>query len=188
MILFINACVRPGSRTRQLADRLLKRLAGEEEIKEVDLAAFSFPKADNDFIDLRSGLVERGDYSHPMFDPAKLFAAADVIVVAAPYWDLSFPAALKQYLEQICVLGVTFYYENDMPKGLCRAKKLYYVTTAGGPVFSDEYGYGYVKTLAQIFFGIPETEQIKAQGLDLFGADVESIMEKAKREIDELVI
>ena len=36
-----------------------------------------------------------------------------VIVIAAPYWDLSFPAVLKTYLEQINVLGVTFDYSDD---------------------------------------------------------------------------
>ena len=61
-----------------------------------------------------------------MFELARQFAAADQIVIAAPYWDLSFPAALKQYFEQINVLGITFAYTPEgVPKGLCRARKLY---------------------------------------------------------------
>ena len=34
-----------------------------------------------------------------MFDLAGQFAGADTIVIAAPFWDLSFPAALKQYMQ-----------------------------------------------------------------------------------------
>ena len=38
-----------------------------------------------------------------------------------------------EYFEQINVLGITFVYTPEgYPKGLCRAKALYYVTTAGG--------------------------------------------------------
>ena len=104
-------------------------------------------------------------------------------MIAAPYWDLSFPAVLKAYFEQINVLGLTFEYTDDgFPRGLCRAKKLIYVTTAGGPIISDEYGYGYVKALAQNFYGIPDVCQVKAEMLDVIGADVNGILNKALKE------
>ena len=178
MILFINSCVRPESRTMFLARILLEKIG--DEVKEVFLPGIEFPKADNAFITKRNDLIENCDYRDPLFDFAKDFAAADTIVIAAPYWDLSFPSMLKQYLEQICVLGITFCYENDMPKSLCKAKKLYYVTTAGGPIYSDAFGYGYVETLCRTFFGIEESRQIKAEGLDLIGADVEKILGKVE--------
>ena len=38
---------------------------------------------------------------------------ADEIVIGAPYWDLSFPAALKTYLEHCCVCDVTFHYTQE---------------------------------------------------------------------------
>ena len=99
----------------------------------------------------------------------------------APYYDLSFPAMLKQYFEQINVLGLTFTYsESGVPTGLCKAKSLYYVTTAGGPIISDDYGFGYVKALANTFYGIEDVKQIKAEGLDIVGADVEAILEKVE--------
>ena len=53
----------------------------------------------------------------------------------------------------------------------------------GGPVYSDAYGYGYVKALAQTFYGIPETDLICAEGLDLDGADPEAILQAAEKEI-----
>ena len=183
MILFLNACVRSESRTKQLADRLLTRL-DDKDVKEIRLWELDLPKVDETFINRRTELAGKNDFSDPMFDPAKDFAAADSIVIAAPYWDLSFPSVLKQYIEQICVVGLTFFYnEQDLPQTLCRAKKLYYLTTAGGPIIDDAYGYGYVKEIAQTFFEIPETFCIKAEKLDLVGSNPETIMAEAFEEV-----
>ena len=104
--------------------------------------------------------------------------------MGAPYWDLSFPSALKQYFEQINVLGITFAYRNDMPYGLCKAQKLYYITTAGGPVYSDDFGFGYVRALAQIFYGIQDVKCFKAENLDILGADPEKIVRRTMAEMD----
>ena len=176
-ILFLNACVRRGSRTKALADALLARLEGE--VEEVRLWEENFPKVDEAYILKRDECTARKDFSDEMFQLARQFAAADIIVIAAPFWDLSFPAPLKQYLEQVTVVGLTFHYtERGKPEGLCRAGKIYYVTTTGGPFFPEEYGYGYVKALADRFYGIRDTELIAAVGLDLEGADAESIIKE----------
>lgn len=42
-----------------------------------------------------------------MFKYAKQFAEADEIVIAAPYWDLAFPATVRIYFEAITVTGIT---------------------------------------------------------------------------------
>ena len=182
MILYVNTCVRAGSRTQRLARLLLSALGGEAE--EIRPAEIAFPTVDEAFLRRRDEAVAAGDRSAPIFDLARQFAQADTIVIAAPFWDLSFPASLKRYLEQVTVPGLTFAYaENGAPYGMCRAKKLFYVTTAGGQIRSEEYGCGYVKALAQSFFGIRETVLFKAEGLDVAGADVEAILQKTEREI-----
>ncbi len=181
-ILFINACVRRDSRTRRLADKLLARLGGP--IEEVRLDEVSFPVVDADFLDLRDRLIARGDFSDPAFDLARQFAGAETLVIAAPYWDLSFPAALKQYFEQINAVGVTFKYtEEGVPVGLCRARRLFYVTTAGGCYAPEEYGFGYIRALAKNYYGIQDVRLIEAVGLDLYGADVDAILASAEEKI-----
>ena len=195
MILFINACVRKESRTKILADRLLAELkedtkcnpendiknTAENVIEELRLEEMSFPVADEAFLHKRDALLAAGKFEDPLFAPARQFASADTIVIAAPYWDLSFPAALKQYIEQVNVVGITFEYTPEgFPRGLCRAKKLYYVMTAGGTYIPEEFGYGYVKALAQNFYGIQDVELIKAVGLDIIGADVNKIIGEAE--------
>ena len=182
MILYVNACVRKESRTKRLADRLLEKLNGT--VEEVRLDSISFPTVDRDFLIHRDELIAAGDFDNPLFALARQFAASGVIVVAAPYYDLSFPASLKQYLEQINVVGITFRYsEAGVPVPLCKAKRLYYVTTAGGNYVPDEFGFGYVKALAEGYYGIKDVELIKAVGLDIIGADVEGIMKEAEDRI-----
>ena len=84
---------------------------------------------------------------------------------------------MKQYIEAINVLGITFEYTPEgFPKGLCKANKLYYVMTAGGNYVPEEFGFGYIKALAQNFYGIENVELIKATGLDIIGADSETII------------
>ena len=183
MILYINACVRKESRTKRLADEVIKKLEGE--VQEVKLSDITFPSTDEEFLKQRDSLIAKEEWSDPMFDLARQFAAADTIVVAAPYWDLSFPAALKQYFEQINAMGITFQYTPEgTPEPLCKADKLYYVMTAGGAFVPEEYGFGYVKTLAQSFYGIGQVKLIKALGLDIYGADVEQIIDEAIRNIN----
>ena len=184
MIQFINACVRKESRTKQLADHVIASLA-DKDIKEIRLWELDFPKMNEAFINKRTDFCKEGNFSDPIFNPAKDFAAADTIVIAAPYYDLSFPSLLKQYLEQICVTGLTFFYnEQNIPEGLCKARKLYYITTAGGPIINDDYGYGYIRELAKTFFSIPEIIQVKAEMLDVIGFDAEAILAETIRKFD----
>ena len=184
-ILFVDACVRPESRTRALAEYLLEKLGGEVTV--LRLPEENMIPLDLEGLNTRDAAMKSGDLSHPSLCYARQFAGADTVVVAAPYWDLSFPALLKSYLEQICVTGVTFAYsEEGRPYGMCRAKRLFYVTTAGGPILSDAYGFGYLQELCRTFYGIPDVRCIRAEGLDIWGADVEAILETARETIDSI--
>ena len=175
-ILFINACVRKNSRTLVLAKNMIKDLIGE--ITELNLNMEDIAPLNTELLEKRDGLLKEGKLDSPMFRYAKQFANADEIVIAAPFWDLSFPAKLKIYLEQITVSGIPFKYLNGHPSGLCKAKKLTYITTSGGPIF-DDFGYAYVKTLAQKFYGIEKTEAVRAMNLDVDLISAEELLEKS---------
>ncbi|SCX31588.1 FMN-dependent NADH-azoreductase [Ruminococcaceae bacterium P7] len=176
MTLYINCCAREESRTDRLARAVLQKLGGD--FTELNLYEVNLKPLDKKTLNKRTALIEQGDYSDPIFDYAKQFASADTIVIAAPYWDLSFPATLKIYIENIYVTGiVSAYSESGMPVGLCKAKELYYVTTAGGP-YDPTYSYGYVESLAKNFFGIPVTHLVKAEMLDIVGNDAEEILRR----------
>ena len=175
-ILFINACVRKNSRTLVLAKKVMQDMDGE--ITELDLSVENIAPLDSVLLEKRESLLSNGKTDDPMLAYAKQFANADEIVIAAPFWDLSFPAKLKIYLEQITVSGITFEYINGRPSGLCKAKRLTYITTSGGPIFAD-FGYAYVKSLAQNFYGIQKTQAFRAMNLDVDMISVEELLEKA---------
>ena len=129
-ILYVNACVRKDSRTKMLARKLLSKLG--EPYEEICLEKIAFPLVNEEYLNKRDQLISSGNFQSPMFDLARQFSEAETIVIAAPFWDLSFPAMLKQYLEQINVVGIAFKYsEEGVPVALCKAKRLFYVTTAG---------------------------------------------------------
>ena len=184
-ILYVNACVRKESRTKRLAEKLLSRLG--EPYEELCLEKIAFSSVNEEYLNKRDQLISAGDFQNPMFALARQFSKAETIVIAAPFWDLSFPAVLKQYLEQINVVGITFKYsENGTPIDLCRASRLFYVTTAGGHYVPKEYGFGYIKALSQNYYGIQDVRQIVAVGLDIYGADADAILGAAEDTLAEM--
>ena len=178
-MLYVNACVRKESRTKRLAEQLLAKLGGTYE--EIRLEEIDFPVSSEKFLKRRDRLIAEGELQNPLFDLARQFSRAETIVIAAPYWDLSFPAMLKQYLETVNVVHITFRYSPEgVPVGLCRADRLFYVTTAGGYYAPEEYGFGYIKALAENYWGIRSVRKIEALGLDIDVADEEAIMAAAE--------
>lgn len=182
MILYVNACVRPESRTERIAKALLEKLGGE--YKELRLCDMDIAPILNDTLEKRNSLIAEGRFDDPMFDRAHLFADADSIVIAAPFWDYSYPSILKVFLENIYVIGIVSEYTADgRPHGLCRADNLYYVTTAGGR-FVPDYSYDHIKRLATDCFGIDRTQLIMADMLDVDGYDAEKILSEVISNID----
>lgn len=183
-LLFIDACVNRGiSRTEQLAQTLLKEMNqnGEYEIETLNLEDEDLKLFTGKESALRESLTRAGNFEGPLFTYAKQFAAADRIVVAAPYWDFSFPARMKCYLEQICVTGLTFTFSSKgIPGGLCHADSLHYVTTSGGSIGELNLGYEYLEKLCKVYYGINETVCYTAEELDIEGNSVEEIMKEAE--------
>ena len=138
-ILFVNACMRGPklSRTWRLSQAFLAACQAcwpQAEIVERDLTGCELPVLSGPMTDRRDRCFHTNPQD-PMFARAREMSRADLVVVAAPYWDLSFPAALKIYLEWASVLGITFHYtDQGVQEGLCRAEHLVYITTAGGMI------------------------------------------------------
>ena len=182
--LFINACTRKESRTLELSNYLLDKIDGNIEtinLYDLDLKPFT-----EEMINFRDKCIGENNFEDSMFGLAKKFVEADLIVIGAPTWDLSFPSVLKLFIEHINVIGLVFEYG---PTGdiisKCNANRLIYITTAGGPV-NEEQSFGYIKTLCNTFYGIKKLDFIKAEYLDEDNSNVEDILSKAKKDIDKL--
>lgn len=176
MTLYINCCVRSDSRTDRLARAVLEKTGS---FTELDLPAEEIRPLSEEMLNRRTALLAAGRLDDPMFRYARQFAEADKIVIAAPFWDGSFPSVLKVYIENIYAVGIVSKYDSSgRPVGLCKADELIYVTTAGGP-YIPEFSYGYIKMLAEQCFGIPKTRLVKAEMLDIEGFDAEQILADA---------
>ena len=183
MILFINAAFRSNSRTLRLAEAYLKKCEGE--VCKVDLGTAVVRPLDGQSLVVYNQSVAAHRFDDPMFDFSKQFAEADQIVIAAPFWNFSIPAVLHGYLELVCTQGITF---DLSPEGSyyskCKAKKLTYITTSGGFIPQEDHAFGYIRSLAEMFWNNPDVQYIKAEGLDIYGADVDrklaEAMEKAE--------
>ena len=191
-LLFINACVRgQKSRTLQLARRFLgawQHAHPEAVITERDLCRDRLSPQYPEVLEERDALWSAGKLDDPLFQPARQFAAASRIVIAAPFWDLSFPAILKIYLERISVTDITFgYSDQGAMLGLCRAEKLLLITTRGGYYAGSplEMGARQLEALCAMY-GIPSFQCLTAQGLDDIRNDKEAILAQAMDQAEKL--
>ncbi len=182
-ILYIDCCIRgEQSRTRKLAEAFLDVLSARADVAIDRLTLMDEPliPLENGFFWQRERLIESGELNHPRFRYAHQFQQADRIVIAAPFWDLSFPALLKVYIENLCVQGITFDCGEIGTYGICRATKMLLLTTRGGALEGSEMDNGtkYLGDMAK-FFGIPQFTHVAADGLDLGLEPVEAILARA---------
>lgn len=194
-VLFINACVRGGrSRTLKLARHFLsayEKSHPEDQVTERNLMVERLEPQYPEVLEARDALWAAGRLDEPMFAPARQFAAADKIVIAAPFWDLSYPAILKIYLERISVTNVTFGYDDQGNNvGLCRASKLLLITTRGGNFSMPEtewmeMGARQLQALC-VMYGVPSFQLLCAEGLDDVRNDKEALLNDAMERGTEL--
>ena len=183
-LLFIDGCISqrgPDSRTRALANAFLSAFRESHPGAEVETAALEaldlkpfLPAA----LNRRDELAAVGAFGAPVFDLARQFQAADKIVAAAPFWDLSFPAVMRTYIEHISANGLCYHYEADGCHGDCRADRLAYLTSGGDFEQPESLGVLYWKQLAKMF-GIPRFDYVFAGGLDVDPAKTPESMDAA---------
>ena len=180
-LLLIDCCIRKEeSRTKRIMDAFLSAVPDDCAVEHLVLTEENLSPLTGDFFAQRQRLLENHDYTHPRFRYAKQFAAADIIVIAAPFWDLAFPALLKIYIEQVSLDGITFGADETGLVGLCRATDMVFLTARGGFYTGDalEMGSRYLDAL-HTFFGIGRYRCIAADGMDVAGFDAKAALEKA---------
>ena len=85
---------------------------------------------------------------------AVIFAFATIAAISASAtWTLSTEGVPSGCTHVISdgnwKIGVFRYSDDGRPVGLCRARRLFYVSTSGGPAETDPFGFGYVEALAK---------------------------------------
>ena len=180
-IFYVDACLRTGSNTKKIADAIIAKLSERYDIETVRLSEYAFPVVDNDILNDRANGIVPDEY----VAMAKKLANADRIVIAAPFWDMSFPGALKVFLENMSLFNVTFGSNEKECYGLCKAEKVLYITTRGMDISTGgdlEQATPYLKAIGKLW-GLGELHVISAQNMDY--STEEQKAEKVKNAIEE---
>ena len=168
-VLVVDCCIRRQGRTRELMESFIAALPEHCRVTRLRLEEENLSCLTGAFFEAREALLAQGRLDHPRFRYAHQFAQAEEIVVAAPFWDLSFPALLKVYIEQVSVDG--------------KAQHLVYLTTRGGVYTGDpmEMGSRYMDAMHS-FFGIKDYICIAADAMDTSSYDGKALLRQAKEE------
>ena len=172
-LLFVDCCISQrgaDSRTRAVADAFLDTFGANHPEAEVETVTpeqlLALKPFDVEMLNDREALAGAGAFDAPVFDLARQFRGADAVVVAAPYWDLSYPAALRTYVEYISAVGLTYHYEADGCHGDCKAQRLVYLTSGGDFEHEDSIGVLHWRQLCGLF-GVKRFDYVFAGGLDI---------------------
>ncbi len=182
-LLWINACIRKqDSRTLKLSGGLTEALSKRYSVEEIDLTSSALQPITAERYRSRN---ERR-YEPRVLEYAEKFAAADRVVIAAPFWDMSFPSVLKVFFENISINGITFAdTEDGRTRGLCAASKMLLITTRGMEIEDEsplDQASSYLRALCWLW-GIDEYRVLSAIGMDVCeeGAGQRRLEEALKR-------
>lgn len=167
MLLVVDCCLRRDDSATRAYYQAYLRVACEQDVQVVELDKLHLKPLNGETLRERDKLIRAQDFSSKQFFLARQFREADELLIAAPFWDLSFPSLLKVYLEQVTVNGLTFGYdEQGCCHGFCRARRLLYFSTCGGFYGERHLCYEYVKALGAML-GIPLCVPYILEGLDI---------------------
>lgn len=188
-ILRIDASMRRnGSVTRDLAEKVVAQFHGANVVIR-DLAD-GVDLIDPHWIDANfTAPAERNDAQQAALANSDALVAelkaADVVIIGAPIYNFSVPAALKAWIDQICRARETFRYTENGPVGLLEGKRAIVLVASGGvPVDSPvDYMTPYLRH-ALGFVGIKDVTVIAADRLN--GTDAEERIASATSEAAKL--
>ncbi len=163
-LVYIDCCMRQDSRTRRIAEPIMEELSKKYEIEHIRLEGSAYPAVDSKILDERASGYVPVEYA----DTARKIAAADRVVIAAPFWDMSFPGILKLFIENMSLFGITFSSNEKECYGLCKCQKLLYITTRGMNIRTGdplEQATPYLKAIS-FLWGLGEVITVSAENMD----------------------
>ena len=183
-VLYIKANIKNEgeSRTFKVSDSFVeeyKKNNPEDEIITLDLYKENIDFLRADDLGKLFGPKDEESKNNSILKYAYQFADADKYIIAAPMWNLSFPAILKAYIDYVSVSGITFKYTAEGPVGLLNNKNAVHIVSRGGGYDNSPYEMGdrYLRTILG-FFGIKDIETIAIDNLDVMGVNVKEKVEE----------
>ncbi len=209
-LLYISANPKPEnlSSSKTVARKLVNRIREEYreiDFEEVDLYADHIPQLKHSYFAGRSAIINENERKKLSEEDQKevgrivalcdQFCSADVYVLAAPMWSLSYPAPVKEYIDCVVQAGKTIEFdENDKPHGLLgnEARLFIYVQSSGAhipwiirPALNK--GLNYVHDVMR-FIGISRFEELLVDGTGTTETEREEAIERATKKIDDIIL
>lgn len=188
--------------SRRLVNAILKKVP-DVELNELNLYEDHIPQLKGCYFESRSAIVSSEARSKLTAEEQKeiakieslcdQFKAADIYVLAAPMWSLSFPAPVKEYLDCIIQAGKTISFKNNKPYGLLDDKQrvFIYVQSSGAnipwilkPALSK--GLNYVHDIMR-FLGINTFEELLVDGTGTTEEERQNAVKTAAEKIPQLI-
>lgn len=187
---------------KEFIDRFLKEF-DEFELEEIDLYKEHIPRLEYQYFEQRNSIVDatkRGNLNEK--DKAEVekinklceqFKSADIYVIAAPMWSLSYPAPLKEYIDCILQDGKTISINNDKVKGLLEDKRrsAIYIQSSGGKIpwllrMALNKGVNYIEDIFK-FMGIKKFTELLVDGTGFTEEERENALNEAREKIDDMI-
>lgn len=207
-LLYISVNSKPEnlSASKTVARKFINRfleLNRDFTLEEIDLYKQHIPRLEYQYFEKRNCIKKEED-ANKLDDKDKRevekirklceqFKEANVYVIAAPMWSLSFPAPLKEYIDCVIQDGETITFNEDKPEGLLNDidRSMVYIQSSGGyipwlskPVMNK--GLNYIESIMK-FIGIKKFEELLVDGTGTSEEEKQEAIEKASYEIDDII-
>lgn len=187
---------------RAFVNRFLEKY-DEFQVEELDLYKCHIPRLEYQYFERRNAMIKKEDINklskneqdeaHKIVKLTDQFKEADMYVIAAPMWSLSFPAPLKEYIDCIVMDGKTISISNDKLEGLLKDKQrgMVYIQSSGANInwitsVVINRGLNYVKDIMKMT-GIKRFEELLVDGTGYTEEEKNKAIEKALKKIDGVI-
>lgn len=188
---------------RKFINKFLER-NGDFKVEEVDLYKEHIPRLEYQYFKDRNCVISEEEAKKlPEKDQKEIrkirdlcdqFISAQMYVIAAPMWSLSFPAPLKEYIDCIVQEEKTISFEKGKkPKGLLDDKEraVVYIQSSGGniPWILDpimDKGENYVAQIMKAM-GIKNVQELKVDATGTNEEERENAIRDAEEKIDSIL-
>lgn len=188
---------------RKFINKFLER-NGDFKVEEVDLYKEHIPRLEYQYFKDRNCVISEEEAKKlPEKDQKEIrkirdlcdqFISAQMYVIAAPMWSLSFPAPLKEYIDCIVQEEKTISFEKGKkPKGLLDDKEraVVYIQYSGGniPWILDpimDKGENYVAQIMKAM-GIKNVQELKVDATGTTEEERENAIREAEEKIDSIL-
>lgn len=172
-------------------------------LEELDLYQCHIPRLEYEYFEKRNCMIKEEDFSklnekqqeevHKIVKLVDQFKEADLYVIAAPMWSLSFPAPLKEYIDCIVMDGKTIKISENKMEGLLNDKPraMVYIQSSGAPIpwmlrsiFNK--GLDYIRDIMK-YIGIKKFEELLVDGTGFTEEERREAIEEANKEVNKLI-